>query len=305
MQSTQPIKWLLGFGYLLFGVAAFLVFFYITFPFNLVQDKVIRVAEAESGCQITAGSQSTTPPLRMKWEQVLLLCPAGASMMIASIETDIAVLPLLLHRQGQVDVRILMPEEGSQVTGSITASTTPQGYAFSLKGEGTGIRLDPVGISGLLDYIRGEAVWTGENLLTGVGSLAIGLSDIHIDPTASPIPLGNLGMITTLAGVKDISISTLQGEVTWQSNTLSVKMFNAQGEVADLISDGGQFTLHEPVSESIVSMTLAIIPKGNLRQMVPLMISNYVDREPLTAVINGPLRAPDIVINGMKMPAMS
>jgi type II secretion system protein N len=302
MQSTRPIKWLLGFGYLLFGVAAFLVFLYMTFPFNLIQEKVIRIAEAESGCQITAGSQSTAPPLRMKWEQVLLLCPTGLPMMIASIETDIAILPLVLHRQGQVDVRVQMPEEGSQITGSITASTTPAGYAFLLKGEGTGLRLDPVGIPGSLDHIKGEATWIGENPLAGVGSLAVSLSDIHIDPVASPIPLGNLGMITTIAGVKDISISTLQGEVAWQSNTLSIKMFNAQGEIADIISDGGSFTLHEPVSESIVSMTLAIIPKGNLKQMVPLMISHYVDREPLTAVITGPLSAPDIVINGMKMP---
>ena len=110
------IAWSKGLGYLLFSGMAFLLFFYITFPFDLAQKKLVQAFESSTACKTEVGGQEASFPFRLTWHQLRLLCPMGPPLTIASIETNLAVLPALLDKRGEIDFRIQMPSLFSEVS---------------------------------------------------------------------------------------------------------------------------------------------------------------------------------------------
>ena len=299
MQSTRPIRWLYGLGYLLFGILAFLFFVYMTFPFDTIQTRLVFAVEGATSCQIDVGHQSTRPPLKMTWQQIAVSCPSKKPFLIQSLEARIGLKPLLSHR-GEIDFQIQMDENAGQITGTLLAQSTPNGIAFTVKEEGMGVSLSPVGLSGTLT-MQGEGNWTGKDVFLGTGSFSFTLTDFKISPQGSP-SFGQLAAVTTLAGVPDIAFSTLSGEIAWKEKTLLIKTFDAKGEIVEIAMQDGSLVLHDPISESIVSATLQVVPKGSLLQMIPFFLADYTGREPLIITLNGLLHDPQVLINGKTIP---
>ncbi len=282
-------KWLLRLGYLLFGLIVFLIFFYATFPFDLLQDRMVRAFQTETGCQADPKSQAVLIPLRFRWYNVRVLCKDSAPVMIESIDANVAALPILLKRRGEIDFKIKLAEEGGKIFGTLMIDPTSEGVAFSIKKEGVAVHFNHRGFSGILD-IKGGSSWIGQDILLGTGVFDFHLKDAHIKNQALPWPMN------------DILFEKIHGKVAWENGVFSVGDLFADGENAALTSHSGSLILHEPFSDSFISMTIDIDPKGQLKQVAALMIPGYATHGSLTLAITGALTAPKVLLNGRRLP---
>jgi type II secretion system protein N len=286
-------KWLLRLGYIFLGLSLFLIFFYATFPFHLAQKKIAREFEIASGCQTEVKDATVLFPLRLQWHKLRVLCPHSAEVVLDSMEASIAVLPLLKQR-GEIDFKIKIADGGGDITGTLIADRTPEGIALAIKkgGAGVGVHINYRGFSGILDA-RGDGRWIGQDVVMGNGVFNFNVKDAHFKNQAMSWPMS------------DISFGTMTGKVSWKTGVISIGHFSAEGETALLMSRGGSLILHEPFSESFLSININVSPKGQLAQVAELMISGYKAREPLQLDITGPLTAPKILLNGRRLPTGS
>jgi len=285
-------KWFLRLGYLLFGSMVFLVLLYMTFPFNRVQEKLVWAFEKESGCQADPKDQSVMIPLRLRWHNVQVVCPNIAPVTLDSIEANVALLPILLRQRGEIDFKIKIAEHGGDLFGTLVVDSTPEGIAFNIKKEGMGLHLNYRGLSGILD-MKGVGHWVGQDVLLGAGGLSFSLKDAHVKNQALPWP------------INDMFFTAMTGKVSWENGVFLVGDFSAEGETATLTSQRGSLILHEPFLESFVSMTLKVLPKGQLKQVATLMVPGYKEKGPILLGITGALNAPKVSINGSKIPTGS
>lgn len=283
--KNQKKKWGVFFGYTLFGLAMFALFFYWTFPFPLLESRLIAAIESGSGCRVAVGKRGIHFPLRLAWRDVRIDCPGQAipKWNIASIDADVAPLPLLF-RTGEIDFRIGVAE--GSIVGHATAVRTAEGLSLSLKQEGRKLNLSQVGITGLLD-VEGEGSWIGPDLLRGKGNLTF---------TASGVQVRQVGQWAVPIG--EMSFSSIHGKISLRNGMLMVERLNAQGSEVDLVSDGGNLALRQPLGGSLLSLTVKATPKGSLQQMASLFIQGYSGREPLTVGLKGAVGQPQISLNG-------
>jgi type II secretion system protein N len=316
------IAWSKGLGYLLFSCIAFLFFFYMTFPFDLVQKKMVQAFDSSTACKTEVERQEASFPFRLAWHQLRLLCPMGPPFVIASIKTDLAVLPALFNKRGEVDFRIEMPslseevspskdsapgafpKKGGAIVGHLTVHQTENDLAFSLKQEGMMLDLRPMGISGELN-MRAEGSWVGDDILNGKGAFYFAMNNVRVDPQESSWPMDDLAGLATLAGISALSFSTIQGSIDWQQNKISIGTFQAQGDSAVLSGTGGEIQVRQPFEKSVISLACTIAPKGRLQQVAALFLPGYSEQRPFTLDVRGPLDSPSILINGQKLPIFS
>ncbi len=291
-ETTKSRKWLLALGYLVFGSIAFIGFFYVTFPFKMIQQKMVQAFETRSDCQVDVGSRSVAIPLHFKWKQVFVACPVGLPFKIESIEAKIALLPLLLEQKGDITFRIRMGENNGEIVGHLMADATPDGVVFSLKEEGVGLNLGKMGLSGTLN-MKGEGRWIKSDVLHGTGLLKLTVDGVNIQSEEWMAPLDR------------ISFSVIRGEMAWQNGRVSISELSAEGEHVDFASSRGDLLLTEPVSGSLISIVFKITPKGDFKRMATLLIPGYSGKEPLTLDIQGAIDEPIVLINGKRMPTFS
>jgi len=307
MQITNLKRSIAGFGYLCFGIVAFLLFFYISFPFHLVQDKIMQTFEAKTGCQTNVNNQNHTFPLVLRWGNIQVVCPMGIPFTVESFETDIAVKPLLFHQTAQIAFRIRMTQKNGEIAGTVHIHSTPEGLAYSLKEKGWGLNLKSIGYSGILN-MKGEGKWTGNNLFFGEGSLAFTLNGLQIDLQGLSSHAGRVATIAGMApliGVTSMAFSSIQGEMAWEDKVVTVNKFQANSDIADLTTHSGSLIFNEPISQSFLATNLQVDPKGNLKKILPLVIPNYSDKVALTFAITGALISPQVMMNGVPLPAFS
>jgi len=287
-------KWLLKMMYFLLGLGFFLIFFYVHFPFDIVQKKMVRAFEIESSCRLEAQGQKVLFPLRFRWHNIRVLCPNSAQVLFDSIEANVAILPILLKQTGEIGFKIKIADQGGDIVGTLMVDPTPEGIAFSIKeaGVGAGVHIDYRGFSGILDT-NGVGNWIGQDVLLGNGVFNFHVKDAHFRNQALPWP------------ISDISFAKMTGRISWETGVVSVGDFSAEGETAHLTSRGGSLVLHEPFSESFISLAVNVSPRGQLKQVAELMIAGYSAKKPLTLNITGPLTAPKILLNGRRLPTAS
>jgi len=226
-----------------------------------------------------------------------VLCQNSAPVMLDSIEANFATLPILLKQIGEIDIKIKIADGGGDLSGTLIVDRTPEGISFAIQkaGIGTGVRLNYRGFSGILDAkgSGGSGSWIGQDVLLGNGVFDFTVKDAHFKNPALPWPMS------------DIFFATMTGKISWKTGVISIGHFSAEGETAALMSRGGSLVLHEPFSESFISTTLNVSPKGQLKQVAELMITGYKASEPLKLEITGPLTAPRVSLNGRRLPTRS
>lgn len=273
-------------GYASFGLLMFLFFIYLTFPFDLLELKLISTLESESGCKILVDQKGFHFPARLSWRGIRGSCPQPAlsQWSIESLQAELAPVPLLWNRRGEIDFRAGVA--GGEVAGHLTAIEREGGRSFSLKTEGRRLNLAPFGLSGILS-LDGEGSWTEQEVLRGKGALSFTLEEARFSEIAGwAVPIG------------EVSFSNVQGKIFWRNGTVGIERFSAEGSEVDLVSEGGNLLLREPLDGSMLTLTLKAMPKGDLQQVATLFVQGYSGREPLTLGMKGPLRQPQVSVNG-------
>jgi type II secretion system protein N len=286
--KNQKRKWAIGLGYTFFALLMLLFFFYLTFPFGLLESRLIAAIETESGCRMTVGKRGIHFPLRLAWREIQADCPARfiPQWKIQSIDAAVSPLPLLFKRRGEIDFRIGIAE--GEVVGHLTAVQTREGLSLSLKSEGLklNLSLSRFGLSGLLD-LEGEGSGVGPDLLKARGSLTFTINSVQLKQVGEwVVPIG------------EVSFSNIRGKINLRNGMLVVERLTAQGNEVDLTSDGGNLLLREPLEGSLLSLSFKATPKGSLQQMASLFIQGYSGREPLALGLKGSIGQPQISVNG-------
>lgn len=279
-------KWAIVLGYTLFGFLMLLFFFYLTFPFGLLESRLISAIESESGCAVTVGKRGIYFPLRLAWREIQFQCPARSvpQWKIQSVDATVAPLQLLFNRRGEIDFRIGIAE--GELVGHATAFQTPDGLSVSIKNEGRKLNLSQFGLSGLLD-LEGEGTWVGPDLARARGNLTFTLNGVQVKQVGQwVVPIG------------EMSFSNIRGKINLRNGTLVVERFAAQGSEVDLTSEGGTLLLRNPLEGSALSLTVKATPKGSLQKMASLFVQGYSGREPLTVGLKGSIGQPQISLNG-------
>ncbi|HEY5599348.1 MAG TPA: type II secretion system protein GspN [Candidatus Manganitrophaceae bacterium] len=278
-------------GYTLFAFLMFLLFLYWTFPFDLLQSKLILSLEEATGCQMEVGEKKIRFPLRLAWGNVRGRCPQGpmAQWEIESIDAHLSLLPLLWSRRGEIDFQVRLA--GGMIAGRLAAVRKGGRFFLSIKEEGKRLdlaRLGP-GMSGLL-HLEGDGNWIDRDFLKGEGALSFTFEEVRAKEIGKwPIPIG------------EIAFSNIRGKVRWRNGMVTIEQFAAQGPEADLDHDGGNLLIRVPLEVSLLSLNLKVTPKGNLKQLAPVFVQNYSDREPLKVGVNGPLNQLKFLVNGVAL----
>lgn len=284
--KNQKRKWAVGLGYAFFGLLMLLFFLYLTFPFGLLESRLIAAIESESGCTMAVGKRGIFFPLRLSWREIQVDCPAGPvpQWKIQSLDAAVAPLPLLFNRRGEIDYRVGIAE--GEIIGHATAVQTREGLSLSFKSEGQKLNLSRLGLSGLLD-LQWEGSGVGPDLLKAKGSLTFTINSVQLKQVGQwMVPIG------------EVSFSSIRGKINLRNGMLVVERFAAQGNEVDLTSDGGNLILREPLEGSLLSLSLKATPKGSLQQMASLFIQGYSGREPLSLGLKGSIGQPQISVNG-------
>lgn len=290
IQKEKLLRFLL---YVLFGIACFLFFFYLTFPVDLAGKYVLRLFERESGCVVTVDEGEYHLPARIAWRGIKAVCPkhrlglSGADTVdihLKTLELRFAPLPLLLHQRAEIDFKI-----GSalgEVPGHLTVVEKEEQLSFSLRTTKATLTFVDEGLSGLLS-IEGESAWMDQEYLKGTGKIVFTVDSGRFKEFAGwVLPMG------------EIAFSNIDGQFFWKDGRMVVSEFSAKGETVDVQSESGTILFRNPPDNSLLTLALSATPKGPLKEMAGLFIQGYDGRSPVQIRVTGSVRSPQLSLNG-------
>jgi len=271
----------------LFLIAA-AVSLYLTFPFDRLQTALVSHVAARSGCAIEVQKQAVRFPFRMTWEGVRADCPTpGSPYAIATIDADVAPLPLLWGGEAAVDFRIVLAAEG-RIVGRATMTQTNDLVALSLSHQAHAVDLKQVGAEGRLES-KGE--WRslgGERF--GQGHLALTVNGLKIDRLgAAGLPIGA------------VSLQRVDSRISWRGDTITLDRIVAYGNQVEIESTEGRLLAREPFDQSHLFMTLQVTPKGDFKSLAPALIPGYSGTGPIAVTLSGAISNPGVLVNGRSL----
>lgn len=285
-------------NYALFGFAMFLFFFFLTFPFDLLEKKLLVLLEEESGCVVTINESEYAVPLpSITWHGIQGHCPKniflkGGTGQIAfkvrQVMLDLSPLPLLMDQRAEIDFKTMLGN--GVLEGHLSGSQGEKGFSYSLDFEGRDLNSLTLGTKSRL-AVKGNGEWTGRDMVQGKGVLSFTLGDAQFK---------EIGSWTSPVG--EIPFSKISGDFHWGNQQVVVDQLSANGKIVDVQSGSGTLRLRQPFERSLLSLNLKATPKGALTSMTALLVPGYAGRKPLTIRINGPWQLPQVSVEGKRVP---
>jgi len=294
--KTKKEKLLLFIGYSLFALFAFVLFFLMTLPFNILEEKGLRLLEGKTGCVVTIKASKVSFPLSVDWRGLDGICPKnlfikGASgnihLKLPALEMSFAFWPLLLKQEGEIDFNAKWG--GGTLSGHLSVSEEAEGLSFSLENfNAKALQVEHIdsGISGQL-RISGEGRWRTQDLIKGVGRISLTLDGSKFKSLAGQsLPIGEVGF------------EKIEAKLLWKEKQIILEQFSALGPLVNLKSESGTLLFRKPLKRSVLALSLRVTPKGSIKQMASMFVPGYNGKEPLKLRLNGPVSTPKISVNG-------
>lgn len=296
--KIQKEKLLLNTAYTSFGLASFFFFFYLRFPFDILERRALDIVEAKSDCVVVVGQSGLAFPAKISGSDIKASCPnkwSGTGMKerlefkITALDLSLSPLALLFKRQGEIDFQVGVG--GGTLKGQLTIDQHEEGLVFALNAfDGKQLNLAELGVgagtAGLLAF-QGEGRWSAQDLLKSTARLSFILEKgVFKEIGGWAIPVG------------EVSFSKIDGRLFWKGNRIVMEQFSANGEMADLQSEIGNLLLRSPLESSLLTLSLRARPKGSLKEMASLFVQGFTGREPLKIRANGPLGTLQLSVNG-------
>ena len=290
IQKEKLIRFLL---YSFFGILSFVFFLWLTFPFDLAEKQVLRLLTSETGCVVTVAQSTYALPVKIRARGLTGRCPkqrlglggrGDLAIQLKSLDVSLAFLPFLFEKTLEVD--FLMGSAFGKIPGHLRLKEEKEVLAVSLQTEGAQLTLEEEGFSGLIS-IQGESAWKNQDVMKGSGKLLLGIEKGRFKSFGGfELPIG------------EISFSKIDAQAFWKDGRVVIEAFSASGEMADLNSESGVVLLRNPPENSMLTLSLLATPKGSLQEMAELFVQGYTANSALKIRINGPMRAPQVSVNG-------
>ncbi len=290
IQKEKLVRFLL---YTAFALLAFVFFLWLTFPFDVMEKQVLRVLETETDCTLSVAQSEYGPPATFRARGLTGRCPRqrlglwGTGMVdirLTSLDLRLAPLPLLFKQRAEIDFVLGLPF--GKIPGHLRLEEAEEQVSVDLRTETAQLIVDEAGLFAHIT-IEGESTWKNLEYMKGSGKLRFGIEQGRFK---------SVGEFESPVG--ELTFSKIDGRVFWKEGRLVIEQFSATGDMADLQSESGVVLLRNPPENSLLTLSLRARPKGALREMAGLFVQDYNENEPLKLRINGPVRAPQVSMNG-------
>ena len=277
------MRWLTIVGYAGAALLLFLLFLYLTLPYEAISRWLLRRAEAAAGVQVQALSVDRLHPFGLRWHGVTVSEP-GARREWVSFPTMTVepVLPSLLSRRKVIGVEAQL--SSGMIEGKVMIGQSSKGLQYQVdveRIEGLDLAIaQPLlpavkGLNGRLSG-NGSYEWTPDQPLYGTGTLFL---------EAEGVALG--GALTQQLPVGVLKFDQVTCTVSLTQGRAAISNCTATGPSGQ-VTISGTVQLQMPVMRSFLS----------LRMQLALPGISPADGPPLTAIVSGPLGSPQYRLEG-------
>jgi type II secretion system protein N len=238
------------------GLAALLLAFLATFPYEALNARILGEARRLTGMEVRAADWTIGFPLGLEWRRLTFSPPQGDPMDLAVLEARVGLLKALTGGAG-LDLVARQGEDGSQGTakGTVTAASWSFAGPVAVKG-----RVQQVDLSKILHrYVR-QGLLSGEfshrlespeaaaGQIKGEGTWNATVKDLTVDQ----IQVGG-GRTLSLA------FTTVSLAASCHDAVCTVTEFRGEGLDGTLTAEG-TITLQQPVRQSQLALNVTVVP---------------------------------------------
>ena len=287
--KKEPLAWALG------GLASFLLFLFLTFPFGPLQARILSELVRATGGEIRAAEWSPGIPIAVEWRDVTWTKPGSASIPIQLMRFKLGVLDLLMGQKA-VDALVQFPGGGQAGAGKATGTVSSASWSFlgpvSFKGHVQQVDLTTVAkpfvTKGLL---QADVIQRWENrgkegiAFKGDGSWKAEIRELVLDR----IPVGPVS-------IPSLSFSRVTATVTCRDAICEIVDFKGDGPDGTVTAQG-RLVLQQPVQSSPLDLTVTVMAGAGWAQKAGnLPIPPLAPGTPLTFKLAGPVANPKLTL---------
>jgi type II secretion system protein N len=280
----EPLIWSSG------ALALLMLFIVATFPYGVLQARLLAEFTRASGMDIRVGDWSAGFPVAIEWRDIVLTGTRGGAIRVDSLQAKVAVLPAIM---GAVAMDFLiqlpksiLPEQG-RVKGMIKAASWSLQGPMEVKARWQQVELSPL----LRTYIsrgllQGEGLhrWDNDaavaNGLLGEGTWKAEASELALEP----IPMGQ-GTFPALSFTRVTTVLTCRQSIC---DVTELKGEGPDGSFTIL----GQVTVQRPIEKSMLALKVSVLPGAGLSQKLgSLGVPPIQPGVPVTFQVMGPADA--------------
>lgn len=287
--KKEPLAWLAG------GVASFVLFLYLTFPFGTLQARVLSELVRATGWDIRAADWSPALPLAVEWRDVTWTKPGGASIPVQLMRLNVGVLGLVFGQQ-TLDALVQFPGAGQPGTARATGTVSASSWSFLgplfVKAHAHQIDLaavvKPYVTRGLL---QADVTQRWENrgkegvAFKGDGSWKAEVKDLVLER----IPVGP-------AAIPSLNFSRVTAALTCHDAVCEITDFKADGPDGTITAQG-RLMLRESAQSSQLEVTVTLLAGAGWAQKAGnLPIPPLPPGTPLTVKLGGSVANPKLTL---------
>jgi len=283
----EPLAWCSG------AVALFVVFVMSTFPYGLLQARILAEVTRASGIDVRAGEWSAGLPLAIEWRDVVLDGSTGEPIKIDSLHAKIGVFRAIMGTVA-MDLLVQFPKsvqtEQGRIQGMVKAASWSLQGPIEIRAKWQQIELSsllkPYVSRGLL---QGEGLHRWDNTTSGMeglrgdGTWKAEVRDLTLEPFS-------LGKGTSPA----LSFTRVTAVVTCHQSVCDVTELKGEGPDGSFTIQG-QVTLQRPIGKIPLALNVSVIPGAGLSQKLgSLGLPPFQAGGPVTFKLSGPANAPQV-----------
>jgi type II secretion system protein N len=283
-QVREPLLWSSG------ALALFMLFIVATFPYGVLQARLLAEFTRASGMDVRVGDWSAGFPVAVEWRDLVLTGTRGGAIRVDSLQAKVAVVPAIMGAV-MMDLFIQFPKsvqtEQGRVEGMIKAASWSWQGPMEVKA-----RWQQVELSSLLrpyisrGLLQGEGLHRWDNTpavpsaLTGEGTWKAEANELALEP----IPLGQ----GTFPALSFTRVTTV---LSCRQSLCDVTEFKGEGPEGSF-TILGQVTVQRPIEKSVLALKVSVLPGAGLSQKLgSLGVPPFQPGVPLTFQVMGPADA--------------
>jgi type II secretion system protein N len=279
-------------AYTLYGLAAFVVFLYIMFPYDLLRQRIV-VQFRRDDLQLAIARLRPDFPPGVELQQIrLFTSPAASARALAQIDHLQAHPNFFAFATKMLDVRLAAGLYSGQLTGNVRTEMANGGSPWEVQAHFSDLQLEqhPFVQKDNTAFLRGRLEGDIVATLDRAGLLQQGVVNLRMQPL---VFVGNEGLQLPLQ--REVTCESLQSQLQFKAGQLQLVSFNCRGD--DLaIQARGTIQWQQPLRASTMELHVQMRSEAAFKQEIDL-IGTLVHRRPdrrgtLSFSIRGTLEQP-------------
>ena len=262
-------------AYTLYGLVAFLVFLYITFPYDLLRQRIVEQFRRED-LQLAIARLQPDFPLGVELQQIrLLTSPAASTRALAHLDSLQAQPNFFAFATKMLDVQLTARLYSGHLAGNVRTEMANGAAPWEFQAHFSDLQVEqyPLVQKDNTAFLRGRLEGDITATLDRAGLLQQGVVNLRMQPL---VFVGNEGLQLPLQ--REVTCDSLQSQLQLKAGQWQLLSFNCRGE--DLtIQARGTIQWQQPLRESAMDLHVQMRSEATFKQEIDL-IGTLVRRRP-------------------------